>query len=139
MDCAAKPFVVRAFELAPPQDWSFLMQTFRALAIIGLLFAAVPTVALAQTGTAPAGAMAMKPTKEQVQTALKATNPSLKQMRELKPMMSSYQSQVAAAPDDASKKAASQQLMTSMATVLSPGQMTTFKQSLMSQMMAAHS
>ena len=110
----------------------------RILAILGMiLFASVPVVTRAQTTMSSAGAM-QRPTQAQMETAIKATNPSLKQMRAMKPMLQSYKSQVASAPDDASKKAAGKQLMQGMMTVLTPAQQATFKQSLMSQMMAPH-
>ncbi len=80
----------------------------------------------------------MKPTKEQVQTALKATHPSLRQMKEIKPMVETYKSQAAMATTDEAKQAAGKQLMTSMNTVLTPDQQATFKKSLVSQMMSDH-
>ena len=111
-----------------------------ALAITTL----TPLASIAQTAPAPAGGMGgamgdMKPpTKDQIKTALKATNPSIRQLRALKPMMSNYQSQVESAPDQTSKRAATKQLVAGMKTVLSPEQQSAFKQSLMSQMMASH-
>jgi hypothetical protein len=119
------------------------MKTLRLVAILGLLAASTaPGIALAQMSstTTTGGAMGgmMKPTKEQVQTALKATHPSLRQMKAIKPMVETYKSQVAMATTDDDKKAAGKQLMTSMNTVLTPAQQATFKQSLVSQMMSEH-
>ncbi len=113
----------------------------RILAILGIvLFASVPVATRAQS-VAPAmgsGGAMQRPTKDQVETAIKATNPSLRQMRTMKPMLQNYKSEVAGAPDESSKKAAAKQLMQGMMTVLTPAQQATFKQSLMSQMMAPH-
>jgi hypothetical protein len=78
-----------------------------------------------------------QPTQAQVQAALKAANLSLRQKRALKPMVDTYKSQVANAPNAQAKEAATQQLIASMKTVLSPAQQAAFKESLMNQMAAA--
>ena len=103
--------------------------------LVALLTFASPAVALAQ---APASSMAMTPpTSTMVKNALKATNPSLSQMRKIAPMVENYKSQTAnMAPAD--KQAASKTLLKNVMGVLTPAQQTTFKQSLSQQMMAAH-
>jgi uncharacterized lipoprotein YehR (DUF1307 family) len=115
----------------------------RACSMVGLILAiGIPSAALAQSAPAsPAAAThaaAMKPpTKDQVETALKATKPSFKQMRAMKPMLDQYKTAAANAPNADAKQAAAKQLMSGMKTVLTAAQQATFKQSLMSQMKAA--
>jgi hypothetical protein len=86
----------------------------------------------------PAGAQPPpRPTQAQVQSALSAANLSFRQKRKLRPMVDTYKSQVASAPDEQAKTAATQQLIASMKTVLFPAQQAAFKESLTNQMAAA--
>ena len=113
----------------------------RMLVILGIvLFASVPVATRAQSAAPATGSAAamQRPTRAQVETAVKATNPSLRQMRAMKPMLQNYKSDVASAPDESSKKTAAKELMQGMMTVLTPAQQATFKQSLIRQMMAPH-
>jgi hypothetical protein len=92
-------------------------------------------VILAQS--APAAAPAQpRPTQGQVQAALSAANVDFRQKRKLKPMMQTYKSQIANAPNEQAKASATQQLVDSMKTVLSPAQQAAFKQSLENQLAA---
>ncbi len=104
--------------------------------MVAALAIACPTVAMAQAPTASPAMAMTPPTSDMVKTALKATHPSLHQMREMKPMVETYKSQTANA-DPATKQAAQKSLMQGIMGVLTPAQQTTFKQSLMTQMMAA--
>jgi hypothetical protein len=106
-----------------------------AVLAFALLSGIAPSVTLAQA--APAAAPAQpRPTQAQVQAALSAANVDLRQKRKLKPMMETYKSQIANAPNDQAKTNATQQLIASMKTVLSPAQQGAFKQSLENQMAA---
>jgi PBP1b-binding outer membrane lipoprotein LpoB len=110
------------------------MRSITAIAALALAFGTcVPLASFADTPPAATAGMA-KPTSDQVKAALKATNPSMRQLRKLKPMIETYKSESAGA-DDATKSAATKELFGGMKTVLSPEQMQTFKQSLMSSMM----
>jgi hypothetical protein len=98
----------------------------------------MPSTAPAMGGTTMGGGMMMhKPTKEQIETAIKAAHPSLRQLRALKPMVQSFKAQSAAATDESEKIAAAKQLYAGMNTVFSPEQMMAFKESLKAQMMDA--
>jgi hypothetical protein len=101
------------------------------------LVALAPSFTLAQSGPAPATAP-QRPTQAQVQAAMAAANLNLRQKRKLKPMVDTYKSQVASAPDEQTKTNATQQLIASMKTVLSPDQQAAFKQALTNQMSAPH-
>jgi len=94
-------------------------------------------VASAQSGPPPAGAAsAMSPAQMQaaVKSALDACHLSLRQKREIKPMVDNYKSAAASAPDDATKKAAAKTLLQNINGVLTPGQQATFKASLQNSM-----
>jgi ABC-type transporter MlaC component len=105
------------------------MRTVRLIAAFALAGAmTMPVASRAQ--------MAMKPTQEQVMTALKATKPSLSQMREMKPLLQTYKSETANA-DDATKKASAKKLIDGLKTILTPEQQDAFKKSMMSQLSAA--
>ena len=95
----------------------------------------VSAVGVAQSS--PAAVPPPKPTSAQVKSALEAANLSLLQKHKLKPMLDTYQSQIASAPNQQAKDAATQQLIASMKTVLSPAQQAAFKESLTNQMSAA--
>jgi hypothetical protein len=79
-----------------------------------------------------------QPTQAQVQAALAAANVSFRQKRKLRPMLATYKSQVASVPDAQAKASATQQLLASMKTVLSPAQQDAFKLSLTNQMGPPH-
>jgi hypothetical protein len=111
-----------------------IVRLFVLLAFV--LVGNLPSIALAQS--APAAAPAQRPTQAQVQAALGAANLTIRQKRQLKPMIDTYKSQIASAPNEQAKQGATQQLIASMKTVLSPPQQAAFKQSLMNQMAAAH-
>jgi hypothetical protein len=107
-----------------------------AVLAFALLGGLAPSVILAQS--APAAAPAQpRPTQAQVQAALSAANVDFRQKRKLKPMMETYKSQIASASNDQAKANATQQLIASMKTVLSPAQQGAFKQSLENQMAAS--
>jgi hypothetical protein len=111
------------------------LRLFAVLALV-VLSGIAPRVTLAQS--APAAAPAQpRPTQAQVQAALSAANVDLRQKRKLKPMMETYKSQIANAPNDQAKSSATQQLVASMKTVLSPAQQAAFQQSLENQMAAS--
>jgi len=93
------------------------------------------TVAQSMPAAAPAQ---QRPTQAQVQAALGAANLTLRQKRKLKPMVDTYKSQVASATDEQAKGNATQQLIASMKTVLSPEQQAAFKQALTNEMAASH-
>ncbi len=59
------------------------MQALRVLALAGVLGAAVAPVALVSTTTA-AMAQSQPPTKQQLETAVRAANPTIGQLRQLK-------------------------------------------------------
>jgi hypothetical protein len=111
-----------------------LLRLFSVL--IFALIANVPSLTLAQS--MPAMAPMQRPTQAQVQTALAASNVTFRQKRKLKPFVDTYKSQIASAPNEQAKANATQQLIASMKTVLSPDQQAAFKQSLMNQMAAGH-
>lgn len=110
----------------------------RLVAVFALAFATVtPAVAFAQSAPAPASAQ-QRPTQAQVQAAMAAANLDLRQKRKLKPMVDTYKSQVASAQNEQAKTAATQQLIASMKTVLTPNQQAAFKEALMNEMSAGH-
>jgi len=109
------------------------MRSITTIAVLALAFGTcMPLASLADTPPAATAGMT-KPSADQVKAALKATNPSMRQLRKLKPMIDTYKSESMGA-DDATKQAAVEQLMGGMKTVLSRDQMAMFKQSLMSAM-----
>lgn len=111
------------------------LRLFAVLALV-LLSGIAPLVSLAQS--APAAAPAQpRPTQAQVQAALSAANVDLRQKRKLKPMINTYKSQMANASSDQAKTNATQQLVASMKTVLSPAQQAAFQLSLENQMAAS--
>jgi hypothetical protein len=110
----------------------------RLIAVLAFALVAIaPNMTLAQSAMAPASAP-QRPTQAQVQAAMGAANVDLRQKRKLKPMVDTYKSQMASAPNEQAKTGATQQLIASMKTVLSPNQQAAFKQSLMNQMAASH-
>lgn len=111
--------------------------SFAAGLALVVLLGAAPAVVLAQLAPAAAQAQQM-PTQAQVKAALGAANLDLRQKRKLKPMADTYKSQMASAPNDQAKQAATQQMIASMKTVLSPAQQAAFKDSLVNQMAAQH-
>lgn len=110
----------------------------RLLAVLAFVLTVnAPVLTLAQSQPAAAPAQP-RPTKGQIQAAMAAANVDVRQKRKLKPMMDTYKSQMDGATNDQAKTAATQQLIASMKTVLSPAQQAAFKQSLMNQMAAGH-
>jgi hypothetical protein len=103
------------------------------------LAATAPSLTVAQSMPAAAPAPAQpRPTQAQVQAAMGAANLDLRQKRKLKPMVDTYKSQVASAPDEQTKSNAAQQLIASMKTVMSPAQQAAFKQALTNEMATSH-
>jgi hypothetical protein len=110
----------------------------RLMAVVAFaLLATTPSLTLAQSMPAPASAP-QRPTQAQVQSAMAAANLNLRQKRKLKPMVATYKAQVGSAPDEQAKNNATQQLIASMKTVLSPEQQAAFKAALTNEMSASH-
>jgi hypothetical protein len=110
----------------------------RLIAVLAFVLTAnAPSFTLAQPVPAPASTH-QRPTKGQIEAAMAAANVNFRQKLKLKRMMDTYKSQIAAAPNEQAKTAATQQLIASAKTVLSPSQQAAFKQSLTNQMAASH-
>jgi hypothetical protein len=79
-----------------------------------------------------------QPTQAQVQAAVAAAEPDIRQKLKLKKMFDTYKSQLSSATNAQEKTDATQQLIASMKTVLSPLQQAAVKQSLETQMAVGH-
>ena len=101
------------------------------LAIVPVLAALAPLTVTASQNVIIA--QAAQPTPDQVKTAVKnalmSCNLTMRQKREIKPMVQSFQQQTANA-DDATKKTAAKALMKDIYGVLTPEQQTQFKASI---------
>ena len=102
------------------------------LAIVPVLAALAPLTVTASQNYIIAQAAA-QPTPDQVKTAVKnalmSCNLTIKQKREIKPMVENFKTQTANA-DDATKKTAAKALLKNIYGVLTPDQQTQFKASI---------
>jgi hypothetical protein len=67
-----------------PKKEAFSMQAFRLLALAGVLGIAVAPAALVLSPTAALAQSSKQPTKQQLETAVKAAHPTIGQLRQLK-------------------------------------------------------
>ena len=96
------------------------MQALRLLTLAGVLGAGVAPVALASTTTA-AVAQAQPPTKQQLETAVKAAHPTIGQLRQLKALEPKVNSMTPA------------QLQQALGQIFSAQQLVEIRQSLKAQ------
>ena len=97
-----------------------LMQAVRLLALAGVLGIAVMPAALVVTGS-PAMAQSKQPTKQQLETAVKAANPTIGQLRQLKRLEPNVNNMTPA------------QLKQALSQIFSPEQLGTIRHSLAAQ------
>jgi Spy/CpxP family protein refolding chaperone len=117
------------------------MQILRLIAAVALSAAVVaPAGAVAAQSSAATVAQASNMSPAQVQaavkTALQASDLTLHQKMQIKPMVQQYQQQTANA-DAATKKSAQEQLLKSIYGVMTPDQQAKFKASLKASMASA--
>lgn len=98
------------------------MRALRLLALVGAFgTAAVPAAALLLTPAAIAQAQPQPPTKQQLETAVKAASPTIGQLRQLRKLEPNVNNMTPA------------QLKQALAQIFSPEQLATIRQSLEAQ------